>query len=78
MSDLLLKHSGPRNDDTYDVIADGSVVGRIMFFSATPGGQAWMWAIVPWHQKDRTLTHGYEATREAAVQAFSRSWYRET
>jgi hypothetical protein len=38
----MLKLSGPRRDDSYDVIADGSVVGRIMFFSATPGGQPWM------------------------------------
>ena len=27
--------------------------------------------------KDRTPTHGYEATREAAMAAFAKSWRRE-
>jgi len=27
--------------------------------------------------RDRTLTHGYEATREAAMAAFAKSWRRE-
>jgi hypothetical protein len=27
--------------------------------------------------EERTHTHGYEATREAAMQAFARSWHRE-
>jgi hypothetical protein len=29
------------------------------------------------HHKDRTPTHGYEATREAAIAAFAKSWQRE-
>jgi hypothetical protein len=28
--------------------------------------------------EDRTPTHGYEPTREAAMQAFAKSWHRET
>jgi hypothetical protein len=27
--------------------------------------------------EDRTPTHGYEPTREAAMQAFAKSWRRE-
>jgi len=29
------------------------------------------------HQEDRTPTHGYAATREAAMVAFGKSWRRE-
>ena len=38
----------------FDVLANGTVVGRIM--------------------KTRTPTHGYAATREAAMAAFVKSW----
>jgi hypothetical protein len=30
------------------------------------------------HHEDRTPRHGYEATRQPAMQAFARSWHRET
>jgi len=37
----------------------------------------WMWAsIFPYHE-GRTPTHGYEATREAAMTAFAKRWRRE-
>jgi hypothetical protein len=29
------------------------------------------------HHEDRTPTHGYAATREAAMTAFAKSWRRE-
>jgi hypothetical protein len=29
------------------------------------------------HYKDRTPMHGYEATREAAMAAFAKTWRRE-
>jgi hypothetical protein len=29
------------------------------------------------HHEDRSPTHGYEATREAAMAAFAKSWRRE-
>jgi hypothetical protein len=29
------------------------------------------------YHKDRTPTHGYEATREAAMAAFAKSWHRQ-
>jgi hypothetical protein len=31
----------------------------------------------PANREDRTPTHGYEATREAAMAAFAKSWRRE-
>jgi hypothetical protein len=37
-----------------------------------------MWTLAFGHHEDRTPTHGYEATREAAMQAFAKSWHRET
>ena len=34
--------SGEWNDDDYDVVADGVVVGRIMKAAAVPAGLSWM------------------------------------
>jgi hypothetical protein len=76
MTDLSLEQSGRRREDHYDVIADGVVGGRIIFFSAKQVGRRWMWAIAPGYEKDRAPTHGYEVTLEAATQAFARCWYR--
>ena len=69
--------SGKWNDDDYDVLADGIVVGRIMKASAAPVGTPWLWTLAYGQHKDRTLTHGYEATCEAAMAAFAKSWRRE-
>jgi hypothetical protein len=30
----------------------------------------WLWTLALGHNEDRTPTHGYEATREAAMAAF--------
>jgi hypothetical protein len=39
----------------------------------TPQGRPWMWA--SGHNGDiRRAAHGYEATREAAMAAFAKSW----
>ena len=69
--------SGEWDDDDYDVLADGVVVGRIMETAAAPVGQPWIWTVAFGHHEDRTPTHGYAATREDAMAAFSRSWRRE-
>jgi hypothetical protein len=66
--------SGEWNDDDYDVIADGAVVGRIMQTAAAPVGSPWMWTLAFDHHDDCTPTHGYEPTREAAMAAFAKSW----
>jgi hypothetical protein len=78
MTQLILKRasasrpSGEWNDDDFDVLADGVVVGRIMEAEAAPVGLPWMWTLIFDYHKDRSPTHGYEATREAAMAAFAK------
>jgi hypothetical protein len=73
LTSLLLKRasasrpSGEWNEDDYDVLEDGAVVGRIFKVHAAPVDSPWMWTLTFWHHEDRTPTHGYEATREAAM-----------
>jgi hypothetical protein len=59
------------------VVADGVVVGRNMKAAAAPVGMSWMWRLAYGYHEDRSPTHGYEATREAAMVAFAKSWRRE-
>jgi hypothetical protein len=69
--------SGQWNHDDFDVLADGEAVGRIFNSNAAPVGSPWMWTLIfPYHE-GRTPTHGYAATREAAMAAFAKSWRRE-
>jgi hypothetical protein len=68
--------SGQWNEDDFDVITDGFVVGRIFKVNAAPVGQPW-WTLAFGHHEDRTPTHGYAATREEAMKAFAKSWRRE-
>ena len=81
MAGLILKRasasrpSGEWNDDDFDVLADGEVVGRILktgVFVARP----WMWTLDIGHL-NRSPTHGYAATRDSAMAAFAKSWRRE-
>jgi hypothetical protein len=73
----LSRSSGEWNDDDFDVLAGGGVVGRIMKAAASPEGTPWLWTLAFGHHEDRTPTHGYEPTREAAMAAFAKSWRRE-
>jgi len=60
------------------VLADGVIiVGRIMKVHAAPVGSPWMCTLAFGHHEDRTATHGYSATREAAMGAFAKSWRRK-
>ena len=83
MDQLILKRasasrlSGEWNDDDYDVLAEGIVVGRIMQAAAAPVDSPWLWTLAYGYHEDRAPTHGYEATREAAMAAFAKSWRRE-
>jgi hypothetical protein len=56
---------------------DSIVVGRIFKAHAVPEGSPWMWTLAFGQHEDRTPTHGYEPTREAAMAAFAKSWRRE-
>ena len=76
MTDLLLKRTGPIADQ-YRVLAGDQVVGRIRLSEAAPTATPWRWTLAYGQQVKRTRTHGYGATREAALQAFARSWNRE-
>jgi len=55
------------NDDDYDVLADGIVVGRFFKAKASPVGTPWIWTLGFGDHEDRTPTHGYEPKREAAM-----------
>ena len=46
-------------------------LGRIMKAAAVPVGMSWMWKLAFGHHEDRTPTHGYAATREAAMASSS-------
>jgi hypothetical protein len=67
---------GEWSDDDFDVLADGGDVGRIFKANAAPVGEPWMWTLAFGHHEDRTPTHGYATTREAAMSAFAKSWRR--
>jgi hypothetical protein len=80
MPALILKRasasrpSGEWSDDYFDVLADGVVVGRVFKAEAAPAGMPWMWTMLFDY---RWPTHGYAASREAAMAAFAKSWRRE-
>jgi hypothetical protein len=82
-SSLLLKRaalsrpSGEWNEDDFDALANGEVVGRIFKANAAPVGSPWMWTLAFGHHEDRSPTNGYGETREAAMAAFAKSWWRE-
>jgi hypothetical protein len=69
--------SGEWSNDDYDVLANSEVVGRIFKSAAAPGGTPWFWTLAYAHLEDRTPTHGYEPTREAAMARFAKSWRRQ-
>jgi hypothetical protein len=66
--------SGQWRDDDYDVICQGAVVGRVFLSPAAPQERQWMWTLAYGYHEDRTPTHGYEPTREAAMATFAKSW----
>ena len=68
--------SGEWNDDDFDVLRNGVMVGRIMEAAASPVGSPWLWTY-GFNPLERRPTHGYAPTREAAMAAFAKSWRRE-
>jgi hypothetical protein len=69
--------SGQWTEDDFDVLSNGAVVGGIFKANAAPAWEPWMWTLAFGHHEDRTPTHGYEPTREAAMSAFAKAWRRE-
>jgi hypothetical protein len=68
--------SGEWNDDDFDMLTGGVVVGRIMKAADAPVGAPWLCTLAFGHHENRTSTHGYEVTREAAMAVFAKSWRR--
>jgi hypothetical protein len=68
--------SGEWNDDDFDVLANGEVVGRIFKVNVAPVGHPWMWTLAFGYHRNRATNHGYAATREVAMAAFAKSWRR--
>ena len=61
--------------DDYDVIGkDGEIIGRIVRTATGPAGKAWMWSVATRRNGEGPVL-GYEATREAAMQAFAKAWH---
>lgn len=55
----------------------GEVVGRIVRVFVPPAGMPWMWSLAEGFREDHILLSGHEATREAALEAFSKSWRQD-
>ena len=55
--------SGQWSDDDFDVLADGTVVGRILKVHAAPVGTPWMWTLAFGQHEDRT-ERALSATRK--------------
>ena len=68
--------SGEWNDDDFDVLANGEIVGRVFKVDVSIA-RPWMWTLDIGYHEHRSPTHGYAATREAAMAAFAKSWRHE-
>jgi hypothetical protein len=62
---LASRPSDEWNDDDFDVLVDGVVVGRILKVHAAPVGQPWLWALAFGHKtaRRRTATQRRARTR---------------
>ena len=75
MADLTLQPTG--NPTLFEVIANDRIVGRIVRFSTGRNRNSpWAWSIEFPFREGRVPAYGYESTREAAMQAFAKSWHR--
>jgi hypothetical protein len=72
VTDLLLRRTG--NPSLYEVIADEHIVGRIALFRRNRG-KPWGWIAL---KDGREPTYGFEASREAAMEAFARCWFGDS
>ena len=75
VTDLLLKRSRIALNEVYDVVCEGRIVGRIMLTNVP--APYWSWTLAYSFHEGRSPTRGHEATIEAAMQAFAKSWHRE-
>ena len=76
MADVILRSTG--NPTLFEVLANGRIVGRIVKFSAgRKRGKPWVWSIELPFREGHAPVYGYEATREAALEAFARNWSQQ-
>jgi hypothetical protein len=54
----LSRPSGQWNEEDYDVLANGEVVGRIFKVNAAPVGSPWMWTLAFGHRCNARGCHG--------------------
>jgi hypothetical protein len=81
MTSLILKRasisrpSGQCQDNDFDVLADGKVVGRILESGSRfdPPGLQWTWSIL-FTPATPGVTNGTAATREEAMAKFRAAW----
>ena len=74
MTVLILKRAPIGwNQDDYDVVENGVIVGRIFKMPIAPEDKPWMWSSGH-NGQIRRAAHRYEPTREAAMAAFAKSW----
>jgi hypothetical protein len=81
MTSLTLKRasasrpSGQWQDEDYDVLADGKVVGRIYEDAhlSTPSDMRWFWSLMV-TPATPGVTNGTAATREQAMAKFRAAW----
>jgi hypothetical protein len=82
MTSLTLKRasasrpSGQWQDEDYDVLADGKVVGRIYEDAhlSTPPDMRWFWSVTSIWPATPGVTNGTAATREEAMARFRAAW----
>jgi hypothetical protein len=82
MTSLILKRakfsrpSGQWQDEDYDVLADGKVVGRILESGSRfdPPDLLWTWSITSIWPATRGVTNGTAATREESMGKFRAAW----
>jgi hypothetical protein len=76
MPDLALERATDGGEH-YEILDEArNVVGHIMLSDAASVEMPWIWTIVAGHHLGRKSTYGYEATRDAAMQAFAKNWHR--
>jgi hypothetical protein len=64
--------AGEWNDDDFDVLADGVVVGRIFKANAAPVGAPWIWTLVS--RKSRGALRRWSTRKTATQRHASRLW----
>ena len=80
MSKLALREVLESRGNNFQVLDEArQIIGYIVLLTALAGThpKPWMWSIDFAFCEGRDQTQGFEATREAAMEAFTRCWFRE-